>query len=79
MKRRRELRVAPDRGAPVEAGRPCGLLMPNGTLFIGGTERENPRKMIEAGVVEAILAFLPESSARHRNLRPLWPSDDRNR
>ncbi|WP_430500292.1 N-6 DNA methylase [Micromonospora trifolii] len=37
----------------------AGVLMPNGTLFTGGVNAEIRRKMIEAGVVEGIIAFPP--------------------
>ena len=41
----------------LKPGGRAGLLMPNGTLFIGGLNAKIRRKMIEAGVVEGILAF----------------------
>lgn len=41
----------------LKPGGRAGLLMPNGTLSTGGLSAEIRRKMIEAGVVEGILAF----------------------
>ncbi|MGN9890410.1 N-6 DNA methylase [Micromonospora sp. L31] len=41
----------------LKPGGRAGVLMPNGTLFIRGVNAEIRRKMIEAGVVEGIIAF----------------------
>ncbi|MFI6329755.1 N-6 DNA methylase [Micromonospora chersina] len=41
----------------LKPGGRAGVLMPNGTLFTGGVNAEIRRKMIEAGVVEGIIAF----------------------
>lgn len=41
----------------LKPGGRAGVLMPNGTLFSGGLNAEIRRKMIDAGVVEAIIAF----------------------
>jgi len=41
----------------LKPGGRAGVLMPNGTLFTGGMNAEIRRKMIDAGVVEGIVAF----------------------
>jgi type I restriction enzyme M protein len=41
----------------LKPGGRAGILMPNGTLFTGGLNAEIRRKMIDAGVVEGIIAF----------------------
>jgi type I restriction enzyme M protein len=41
----------------LKPGGRAGVLMPNGTLFTGGLNAEIRRKMIDAGVVEGIIAF----------------------
>ncbi|GAB3970850.1 hypothetical protein GCM10027615_28330 [Plantactinospora veratri] len=43
----------------LKPGGRAGVLMPNGALFAGGLSAEIRRKMIEAGVVECIMAFPP--------------------
>lgn len=56
----------------LKPGGRAGVLMPNGTLFTGGLNAEIRRKMIDAGVVEGIIALPPGLFAATGIAVSLW-------